>query len=137
MARSPTVYDVAKRAGVSIATVSFAFGQPERVKNSTREAVLAAADALGYVPSGNARGLASGRTGALGLFSFDYLMDASGSPPQTANEPADRGLAASTGEDPNEDFRLFPLYLDEVQRGFELECWRRGYGKSVVRERVS
>ncbi|PZG01520.1 hypothetical protein C1I99_06850 [Micromonospora deserti] len=33
MRRRPTVYDVAARAGVSIATVSFAFTQPERVKS--------------------------------------------------------------------------------------------------------
>ena len=73
MAKRPTVYDVAERAGVSIATVSFTFRQPERVKQSTRDSVLVAAGALGYVPSASARGLAKGRTGALGLFSFDYL----------------------------------------------------------------
>lgn len=75
MGRRPTVYDVAARAGVSIATVSFAFTQPQRVKKSTLDAVLAAATTLGYVPSANARGPAKGRTGAIGLYSFDYLLD--------------------------------------------------------------
>jgi len=65
------VYDVAERAGVSIATVSFAFAQPHRVRPSTLEAVLAASEALGYLPSASARGLATGRTGAIGLYSFD------------------------------------------------------------------
>ncbi|NKY08469.1 LacI family transcriptional regulator, partial [Cellulomonas hominis] len=46
MPRRPTVYDVAERAGVSIATVSFTFRQPERVRESTRDAVLAAAREL-------------------------------------------------------------------------------------------
>jgi len=131
VAKGPTVYDVAERAGVSIATVSFAFRRPEKVKESTREVVLAAAKELGYVPSASARGLAHGRTRALGLFSFDYLLDAPDQqppsegvdPPEVPRTPAD--------DDPNEDFRLFPLYVDEVQRGVELECWRRGYALMI------
>lgn len=106
VSKSPTVYNVAERAGVSIATVSFAFRRPERVKESTREAVFAAARELGYVPNASARGLAQRRTGALGLYSYDYL------------------LAESTGKISPRDF---PLYVDEVQRGMQLECWRRGF----------
>ncbi len=110
MGKRRTVYDVAAAAGVSIATVSFAFTKPERVKRETLEMVLATADRLGYVPSANARGLASGHTGALGLYAFDYLLEP---------EP---GKPATT---PNA--RLFPLYSDEVQRGVQLECRHRGY----------
>ncbi|MEU4219562.1 LacI family DNA-binding transcriptional regulator [Actinoplanes sp. NPDC026623] len=109
MPRGPTVYDVATRAGVSIATVSFTYRQPHRVRQATREAVLAAADALGYVPSASARGLARGRTGSIGLYSFDY---------QQESTPA--GSAQT-------DVRHFPLYVDEVQRGVQLECRRHGY----------
>jgi LacI family transcriptional regulator len=129
VAKGPTVYDVAELAGVSIATVSFTFRQPHRVKESTREAVLSAARALGYLPSGNARGLARGRTGALGIYSFDfYVLDQPDPVDTDAAPPAGEG-APATGGPPgaNEDFRLFPLYVDEVQRGVALECWRRGY----------
>ena len=105
MTKTPTVYDVAERAGVSIATVSFAFRRPERVKESTRETVFAAARELGYVPNASARGLAQRRTGALGLYSYDYLL---------TEAPVE-----ATPRD-------FPLYVDEVQRGMQLECWRRG-----------
>ncbi|WP_420855914.1 LacI family DNA-binding transcriptional regulator [Thermoactinospora rubra] len=42
MAHRTIVYDVAKRAGVSIATVSHIFRQPERVRPETRELVLEA-----------------------------------------------------------------------------------------------
>lgn len=127
MAKGPTVYDVAERAGVSIATVSFTFRKPERVKAATRDIVLAAARELGYVPSASARGLADGRTRALGLFSFDYLLDTLDQAPET------EALATRPppADDPNEDFRLFPLYVDEVQRGLELQCWRRGYALMV------
>ncbi|WP_201780012.1 LacI family DNA-binding transcriptional regulator [Lentzea aerocolonigenes] len=112
MARRPTVYDVAERAGVSIATVSFAFAQPERVRKKTLDTVLAAAAALGYVPNVSARGLAKGRTGAIGLYSFSYLLD-------DGERDELRARAA-------DDARLFPLYSDLVQRGVELECRRRG-----------
>jgi DNA-binding LacI/PurR family transcriptional regulator len=117
MGRRPTVYDVAARAGVSIATVSFAFTQPNRVKQSTLDAVLAAAGALGYVPSANARGLATGLTGAIGLYSYDYLSDPA--PDQPRDAPPE--VAADL------DIRRFPLYGDEVQRGVQLECRQRGY----------
>ncbi len=129
MAKGPTVYDVAERAGVSIATVSFAFRRPEKVKASTREMVLAVAKELGYVPSASARGLADGRTRALGLFAFDYLLDSSEQVPPGGNRSG--AIESGAAADLNEDFRLFPLYVDEVQRGVELECWRRGYALMI------
>ncbi|WP_284983235.1 LacI family DNA-binding transcriptional regulator [Arthrobacter sp. efr-133-TYG-118] len=124
MAKSPTVYDVASAAGVSTATVSFTFRNPDRVKESTREIVLAAAKRLGYVPNASARSLARGRTGALGLFAYDFMWNA----PDRRVAPGQSlpGSHLLQGE-PYDDFRLFPVYLDEVQRGFELQCWRRGF----------
>lgn len=124
MVKSPTVYDVAERAGVSIATVSFAFSQPHRVKESTRKSVLDAAHALGYVPSASARGLAKGRTGALGLFAFDFLNFL----PDAEGMKNDRAAAVVA---PNDDCRLFPVYVDEVQRGVELESFSRGYALMI------
>lgn len=44
-----TLTDVARRAGVSIATASRAFGEPERLAPTTRERVLEAAADLGYI----------------------------------------------------------------------------------------
>ncbi len=43
--------DVAKRAGVSLATASRAFGEPDRLAKATRRRVLEAAAELGYVTS--------------------------------------------------------------------------------------
>ena len=98
MAKGPTVYDVAERAGVSIATVSFAFRRPEKVKASTREMVLAVAREMGYVPSASARGLADGRTRAIGLYSFDYLLDSPDrQPPTEAGGPDTNGRGDGPG----------------------------------------
>ena len=58
---SPTIYDVARAAGVATSTVSRAFTNPNRVSASTREQVLAAAEELGYRPNPHARALLSGR----------------------------------------------------------------------------
>lgn len=44
-----TLTDVARRAGVSLATASRAFGDPDRLANATRQRVLDAAAQLGYV----------------------------------------------------------------------------------------
>lgn len=52
----PTIYDVAARAGVSIATVSHALNRPERVSEATRQRVLDSAALLGFVPRGRGRG---------------------------------------------------------------------------------
>jgi LacI family transcriptional regulator len=54
-----TIYDVAYRAKVSLATVSRAINNPEKVKPDTRERVLKVIEELGYKPNAFARGLAS------------------------------------------------------------------------------
>lgn len=46
-----TLTDVARKAGVSLATASRAFGEPDRLAAATRERVLRAAGELGYVTS--------------------------------------------------------------------------------------
>jgi DNA-binding LacI/PurR family transcriptional regulator len=48
--KKPTIYDVAEHAGVSITTVSRMLNTPDKVNSETREKVLTAIDALGFVP---------------------------------------------------------------------------------------
>lgn len=62
-----TIYQVAERAGVSIATVSRTFGDPSKVAQRTRDSVLTAARELRYVPAAAARALAVRRSKALGV----------------------------------------------------------------------
>ncbi len=62
-----TIRDVAREAGVSLATVSRALNNGAHVTKATRERVRAAADQLGYVPHGGARSLITRRTGTLGV----------------------------------------------------------------------
>lgn len=66
-ARTVTLTDVAERAGVSVATASKALNSGNEVAHETRRRVLQAADELSFRPNALARGLISGRTGAVGL----------------------------------------------------------------------
>jgi len=66
--RRATMAQVARAAGVSVMTVSYTYGRPDRVAVATRAAVLDAADRLGYPgPHPAARSLRRGRTGNLGM----------------------------------------------------------------------
>jgi DNA-binding LacI/PurR family transcriptional regulator len=65
--RRPTIDDVARRAGVSPAAVSFAMNGRSGVGEATRARILEAAEELGWRPSAPARALGRGRAGAIGL----------------------------------------------------------------------
>ncbi|TFL19679.1 LacI family DNA-binding transcriptional regulator [Jannaschia formosa] len=66
MTRTPTLADVAHRAGVSTATVSRCVNAPARVQPETRERIEAAIRDLGYSPNFGARALAARRTDTIG-----------------------------------------------------------------------
>lgn len=128
MARKPTVYDVAREADVSIATVSRVLRTPERVRPQTRQTVLNAISLLGYLPSGSARSLAARRTNSIGLFlpNIDQL-DQIGEFELTSDDAADMVIDPPRGQEDNTD----SLYFDEVLRGCELESWRQGLSLMV------
>ena len=63
----PTIEDVAARAGVSTAAVSFAVNGRPGVAEATRRRILDAAEELGWRPSASARALTEARARAVGL----------------------------------------------------------------------
>ncbi|MEY7980238.1 LacI family DNA-binding transcriptional regulator [Streptomyces pilosus] len=62
-----TMTDVARRAGVSVATVSHVLNGTRPVRPHTRRAVLDAVEELGYTPNTLARSLVTSRTRSIGL----------------------------------------------------------------------
>ncbi|WP_412063066.1 LacI family DNA-binding transcriptional regulator [Rubrivirga sp. IMCC45206] len=64
---SATIHDVARRAGVSISTVSRVLNDSARVHPDKRALVLEAAGALGYSPNPAALSLLNKRTGGIGV----------------------------------------------------------------------
>lgn len=61
------IREVAKRAGVSISTVSRALSGKIFVKEETKEKIMEAVAALGYVPNRAAQGLKEGKSNNIGL----------------------------------------------------------------------
>ncbi len=104
----PSVYEVARRAGVSTATVSRVLAGHERVLPATRDKVLGAVVELGYVPSGAAKDLAARRTGVLGLCFPDLTGDRDVEQPDAA------------------------YWYDEVIRGMERAARRGGYAVLIA-----
>jgi DNA-binding LacI/PurR family transcriptional regulator len=70
-----SLHDVAKKAGVSTATVSKVLSNTPYFTEETRRKVLEAVDALGYVPNLAARALSSGKTHIIAVV-FPYVYEA-------------------------------------------------------------
>lgn len=62
-----TIKDVARLAGVSVATVSRVINNSPKASDSSRQAVSQAMESLQYHPNANARALAQQSTETLGL----------------------------------------------------------------------
>lgn len=91
-----TLYDVARAAGVSTATVSRVVHGHDRVRSSTLQRVLQVIDALGDVPDAAAQSMARQRKEVI-------------------------GLAAIESRGPESDIEQEGLlFLEEVLRGVEL-----------------
>ncbi|GGJ90802.1 LacI family transcriptional regulator [Streptomyces camponoticapitis] len=75
--RRSTQRDIARHAGVSQATVSLVISggaASNQIAESTRRAVLAAAEELGYAANVAARSLKGGRNRLLGLYTFESVF---------------------------------------------------------------
>jgi LacI family transcriptional regulator len=103
---SSSIFDVARKAGVSISTVSRALNNnnTHRVNDKTREKVLHAARELGYSPSLLARALVTKKTNIIGILVPDFTDPYFGLILRGAEDEArDNGyiiIAGDTGRDP-------------------------------------
>lgn len=104
MEQRPTIYDVAKLAGVAASTVSRAFARPGRVQADTAARIFAAARELGY-RTNSLPGLTTSRTRTLALVVTDITNPFYAEIIRGANEAAaDLGytlLLSHTMEDPH------------------------------------
>src|SRR5690606_33725246 len=125
MAGPTTLSDVAKEAGVSLATASRAInGSANRtVRPDLRERVLASARRLGYSPDPSAQAMARGRTTSVGLVVHDIA------------DPYFSSLAAGVADAADRDGLIVTLtstrHSPERERAF-VELMDRQRARAVV-----
>lgn len=73
-----SIKDIAKKAGVSISTVSYALNGSSKVTDETRSRILAIAEELNYVPNAAARTLKKRESRIIGVFLTDFRGDVYG-----------------------------------------------------------
>lgn len=125
MAARPTLSDVARTAGVSLATASRAInGSSDRsVRPELAERVLSAARALGYVPDATAQAMARGHTTTLGLLVHDIA------------DPYFSAIAAGvirTAEAAGLQVTLTTTQNDAAREAALVDLMRRGRARAVV-----
>jgi len=106
-----TLYDVARHAGVSIATVSRVLHGQESVRENTRARVRSAIEELGYVPDGAAQSLARSRKDVIGLVAVEH----------TGMKPDQYDIES-----------MSLLFYDEVMRGVELRIRERTWSLLIT-----
>ncbi|MCA5893718.1 LacI family transcriptional regulator [Isoptericola sp. NEAU-Y5] len=113
-----TLRDVARAAGVSLATASRALSDAPHVSAANREQVVRTAEALGYRPSHAARALTTGSTGTIGLVLPDlenpFFAAVAKGVQGRARETGREVLVADTDEDGDLERDLVDRLLDRV-----------------------
>src|SRR5215470_10944194 len=108
----PTIYDVARVAGVSIASVSRVLNGYRNPRQETRDRVLRAVAELGYVPDGAARALSARLKEVVGVVFRRVPWG-----------------ETSESTFPEEEESL--QFTDVINRGIEVAAQRRGYNLLV------
>lgn len=119
-----TMADVAREAGVSLMTVSRVINNKSQVSAATRQRVLSIVEQLGYRPSGIARGLATRRTGALGLVVPDvanpFFADVARGVEHQAYAEGYNVFLCNTAEDPEREIAVLQLLEEKRVDGVML-----------------
>lgn len=121
----PTIRDVARRAGVSVGTVSRVMNGAPGVRQPMREAVKRAVRELDYQPNQTARLLRANRSRAIGMVVSDLLHGMNVIAARGAEEAAEaRGytlLLADARHDPGVERRLIDSLLSRRVEGLLIQ----------------
>jgi LacI family transcriptional regulator len=121
----PTIYDVSKHAGVSTATVSRVINKHPKVDPQLRDRVLAAMQALRYVPNGSARSLVTKQTKRIALLISDITNPFFAQTARGAQDALDeRGyqlLLANSDDQPSRELRYLSTFAETGVDGILIE----------------
>jgi LacI family transcriptional regulator len=121
MATTTGIKEVARRAGVSIGTVSNVLNRPELVASSTRQRVLDAISELGYVRNDSARQLRAGQSRQIALVVLDvtnpFFTDVVRGAEAAAEEHGVMVVVCNSGEDAAREHRHLDLLEEQRVRG--------------------
>lgn len=116
-----TIKDVAKEAGVSVATVSRTINEVDRVSPEVRERVLAAAESLSYRPNAVARSLRAQNTRTLGLvipnIKNPFFTQVARAIEDAARERGYSLIFGNTDEDPEKEAEYLNVLLEKQVDG--------------------
>jgi DNA-binding LacI/PurR family transcriptional regulator len=112
-----SIKEVAHHAGVSTGTVSNVLNRPESVTPSTRQRVLDAIEALGYIRNDSARQLRAGRSRTIALVVLDvanpFFTDVARGA-ESAAEPHDAiVIVCNSGEDAARELRYLTILEEQ------------------------
>ena len=110
--------DVAKRAGVSLATASRVLTEStHRVSGELRDRVLRAAESLDYVPNASARSLTAGVRKIVGVLLHDMVDSQTHEYIRALEEVADRAgwliMLVNAGRNVDREFRYIRMFREE------------------------
>lgn len=131
-----TIRDVAKKAGVSIATVSYVLTGKKKVPPATAEKVLKAVKELGYVPNKVARSLKKATTQIIGVLVPDirnpFFPDVVDALSEALSEKGYQIIVASSDEDPRKQKEIIHSFLEYRVAG--IIAIPTGSSSSVVKD---
>ncbi|MEN8654914.1 LacI family DNA-binding transcriptional regulator [Streptomyces sp. 21So2-11] len=115
------IKDVARRAGVSVGTVSNVINRPDMVSEETRNRVRTAIDRLGYVRSESARQLRAGHSRIMALLVLDlanpFFVDVARGAERAARDAGLRVMVCNSAQSPVEEAEYLSLFAEQRVRG--------------------
>jgi LacI family transcriptional regulator len=116
-----SIRDVARRAGVSLGTVSNVLNRPDQVSEASRERVLAAITELGFVRNESARQLRAGTSRTLGLVVLDianpFFTDVARGVEDIANDAGLAVILCNSDDRPAKEAAYLDLLAEQRVQG--------------------
>jgi LacI family transcriptional regulator len=118
---STSVREVARRAGVSVGTVSNVLNRPDMVAQATLARVRQAIDELGFVRNESARQLRAGHSRTIGLIVLDitnpFFTDMARGVEDAASAAGLSVILCNSDDDPDKEARYMELLVEQRVQG--------------------